>query len=66
MRIKFNGSDREVASGTTVAALLRAMKADQKNALVELNLKVLRPAGWKKTALKDGDAVEVFSFVTGG
>lgn len=66
MRIKLNGNGKEITSGTTVAALLRAMKADPKNALVELNRKVLRPAGWEKTALKDGDAVEVFSFVTGG
>jgi sulfur carrier protein len=66
MRIKLNGRDAEIKDGTTVAALLRGMKADPKSALVELNLKVLARAGWKRTALRNGDAVEVFSFVTGG
>ena len=66
MRIKLNGRDAEIKDGSTVAALLRGMKTDPKSSLVELNMKVLRPAGWKKTALQDGDAVEVFSFVTGG
>ncbi len=66
MRIKLNGRDAEIKDGSTVAALLRGMKTDPKSSLVELNMKVLRPAGWKETALQDGDAVEVFSFVTGG
>ena len=65
-RIKLNGKDTEIESGLTVAALLRGMDVRPKSALVELNLRVLSPENWKKTALNDGDTVEIFSFVTGG
>lgn len=66
MKIKLNGREAEIETSLTVDALLAGMAVVPKAALVELNLKVLRRENWKKTALKDGDAVEVFSFVTGG
>ncbi|MDA8244190.1 MAG: sulfur carrier protein ThiS [Elusimicrobia bacterium] len=66
MKIKLNGKEAEIETGLSVDALLAGMAVVPKAALVELNLKVLRRESWKKTALKEGDAVEVFSFVTGG
>ncbi|MDA8131229.1 MAG: sulfur carrier protein ThiS [Elusimicrobia bacterium] len=66
MKIRLNGKEAEIGTGLTVDALLAGMAVVPKAALVELNLKVLRRESWQKTALKEGDAVEVFSFVTGG
>lgn len=66
MKIKLNGKVMKARKGLTVSALLRAGKARRPPGIVALNLRALCPEKWEKTALRDGDSVEVFSFMTGG
>jgi sulfur carrier protein len=65
MRIKINGEESEMATGTTVAQLLEQLKFTPRNVAVELNRRLLRSDRYE-TALKDGDAVEIVTFVGGG
>ncbi len=66
MMIRINGEEIEIAGGISIAELLRLRNIGSKNAVVEYNGSILRPEEWKNVILKDGDVLEVVSFVGGG
>ncbi|HEY1909076.1 MAG TPA: sulfur carrier protein ThiS [Myxococcaceae bacterium] len=65
MTLTLNGERREVLDGLTVAALVGQLGIRGRVA-VELNGEVLRQAQHPETTLRDGDTLEVVTFVGGG
>jgi len=65
MTITVNGEARELVPGTTVTQLLQQLKFTPRNVAVELNRRILRSERYE-TELKDGDALEIVTFVGGG
>jgi thiamine biosynthesis protein ThiS len=65
MRIKVNGDDREISDGETVRALVGRYNLTPEKVAIELNRRLLRAEKYD-TALKDGDEVEIVTFVGGG
>jgi len=65
VRLTINGERRDVAEGLTVAALVAELGVRGRVA-VELNGEVLRQAQHPEVTLRDGDALEVVTFVGGG
>ena len=63
--VKINGEELDVA-GRTVAEYLVATKYDPKRIAVERNGEIVPKSQYSETVLKDGDSVEVVSFVGGG
>ena len=63
--VKINGEELNIA-GKTVAEYLRATNYDPKRIAVERNGDIVPKAQYGQTVLKDGDSVEVVSFVGGG
>lgn len=63
--VKINGEDLKL-EGKTVEEYLAAMKYDKTRIAVEINCEIVPKAEYGKTVLKDGDTVEVVSFVGGG
>jgi sulfur carrier protein len=63
--LRVNGERREVTDGLTVAALVAELGIRGRVA-VELNGEVLRQAQHPEVHLRDGDALEVVTFVGGG
>jgi sulfur carrier protein len=66
MQIEVNGSEHEVAPGTTVGALLVQLGLQGGPVAVERNLEIVPRAEHATTALHDGDRLEVVQFVGGG
>jgi sulfur carrier protein len=66
MKVLVNGESRELAPGSTVAALLGELGVTQPHVAVELNLEVVPRAQHAETRLKDGDKLEVVTLVGGG
>ena len=66
IRIHVNGDARTTRSGTTVADLLRELELKSERVAVELNLEILDRATFDHRPLKDGDRVEILSFIGGG
>jgi sulfur carrier protein len=66
MQIEVNGESREIAAGSTVAALLGELGVTQPHVAVELNLEVVPRAQHRETMLRDGDRLEVVTLVGGG
>lgn len=65
MKVIVNGEASELAPGATVASLIEGLKLLPRNVAVELNRRLLRSEKYD-TVLKDGDAVEIVTFVGGG
>jgi len=63
--VKVNGEQRDIA-GKTIAEYLATTGYDMKRIATELNGNIVSKAAYAETVLKDGDSVEVVSFVGGG
>ena len=62
-----NGERRELADGTTVEALLRELGIVERNGIaVAVNEEVVPGATFDRSALRDGDAVEIIRAAAGG
>ena len=66
MRIFLNDTSREVARGTSIAALLEQLDLESRQVAVEVNLHILERMEFESRPLQEGDCVEILSFVGGG
>jgi sulfur carrier protein len=64
--IYVNSKQQEMPGGATVLALLEVLKLTEKRVAVEVNAELVTKAEWAGFTLKEGDKVEVVSFVGGG
>lgn len=63
--VKINGTEENVA-GKTVAEVVESLGYNKMRIAVELNMDIVPKSMYGETILKDGDTVEVVSFVGGG
>ena len=66
MKVVVNGNPVELPNGSTVAALIRQLAVEEARVAVERNQEVVPRRTWAEAALRDGDAVEIVTFVGGG
>lgn len=66
IKIHVNGEARICRSGATVEDLLRELDLKTEQVAVELNLEILERATFSRHQIKDGDRVEIMSFIGGG
>ena len=65
MNVRVNGDARDVPDGETVRSLVRRYNLSPDKVAIELNRRLVR-ADKYDTPLKDGDEVEIVTFVGGG
>jgi sulfur carrier protein len=61
-----NGTDRELAEGTTVADLVAQLGAPATGTAVAVDLEVVPRGQWDQTTIPEGARVEVLTAVQGG
>ncbi|NGZ08078.1 MAG: sulfur carrier protein ThiS [Nitrospira sp. LK70] len=66
MHIHVNGQAQTWRNGATVAELLQDLDIQTERVAVELNLEILDRAAFGQRQIKDGDRVEILSFIGGG
>ncbi len=66
MTIHVNGESRGVGEGQTVAGLLQELDIRTDRVAVELNLEILDRKDFENRGLREGDRVEILSFIGGG
>ncbi len=66
MKIVLNGKPETLDDATSVAELLKRLDLDPIRVAVEINEDVLRRKTFADTAIRDGDRVEIVTFVGGG
>ncbi|MHC3473382.1 sulfur carrier protein ThiS [Streptomyces sp. 7R007] len=64
--ISVNGERREIAPGTVLEAVVRALAPAPSGVAAALNETVVPRAQWPSTPLTEGDRVEVLTAVQGG
>lgn len=64
--ITINGTPHIQADGCTLSELLQEQNYRTERVAVELNGEIVPKAAFGQTVLKDGDRLEVVSFVGGG
>jgi thiamine biosynthesis protein ThiS len=65
MNVLVNGQSRELPDGTTVRALIEQSKLTPDKVAIELNRRLLKSEKYD-TPLKEGDEIEIVTFVGGG
>ena len=63
--VKVNGTELDIA-GKTLAEYLATTNYDMKRIATELNGDIVPKATYAETVLRDGDSIEIVSFVGGG
>lgn len=63
--VKINGETRDIA-GKTLAFVVTECGYDPARIAAELNGEIVPKSRYESTVLKDGDSLEVVSFVGGG
>ncbi|MDP1768164.1 MAG: sulfur carrier protein ThiS [Nitrospirota bacterium] len=66
IQIHVNGDPRDVRAGATVGDLLRELAIKTERVAVEVNLEILDRKEFDQRSLKQGDRVEILSFIGGG
>lgn len=66
MSIYVNGSESEIAPGTTVSALLDALDAPTRGVAVAVDAEVIPRGEWETFTVPDDSRVEVLIAVQGG
>ena len=64
--VAVNGEPREIASGTTLLALVDAVARDRSRIAVERNRAIAPRAEWASIEVADGDEIEIVTLVGGG
>jgi thiamine biosynthesis protein ThiS len=66
MTLTINGEPRAFAGLSDVAGLVAALGLDARKVAVERNLEIVPRSAYGKTALADGDRIEIVHFIGGG
>lgn len=66
MRITVNGEEREIKEGTTIKELVEILGIKVPNFAVAVGMDVIPKSEYGTYELKDGDKVEIVTFVGGG
>jgi thiamine biosynthesis protein ThiS len=66
MDVVINGERKEVAAGTTVAALLEGLRLKPRHVAVERNRNLVPRAQHAACVLETGDRLEIVTLVGGG
>ncbi len=66
MKIRLNGKEYELDRELSVTELLERLQIKPQTVAVEVNLNIVKKADYENYIIKEGDQVEVVSFVGGG
>jgi len=66
IQIQVNGEERGCRANATVGDLLRELAIRTDRVAVELNLEIMEREDFDHRSLKQGDRVEILSFIGGG
>ncbi|MFK4068000.1 sulfur carrier protein ThiS [Streptomyces sp. NPDC029674] len=64
--VSVNGEARDVASGTTLEAVVATLSSAHSGVAAAVNETVVPRAQWPTTTLAEGDRVEILTAVQGG
>jgi thiamine biosynthesis protein ThiS len=66
LNITLNGEKKDVPDNITIVGLLDFLKIQHQRVAVELNAEIVKKDKYGGTSIKEGDSLEVVSFMGGG
>ena len=66
MNIQINGHSKEINGSERLNDLISQYANNCERVVAELNGEIIKKDQWESTAIKDGDTIELVSFVGGG
>ena len=66
MNLTVNGEPRTFEPLANLSALVSALGLDGRKVAIERNLEIVPRSAYGKTALRDGDRIEIVHFIGGG
>lgn len=66
MRIKLNGQEKEFVNNQTLREIIGQIGQQNPRIIAEVNGEIIKGSRWNSTQIKDGDAIELVTFVGGG
>jgi len=66
LQLTINGESKVFDSPMTALTLLEALQLDARKIALEHNRNIVSPSSFDKTALADGDILEIVHFIGGG
>ena len=64
--IILNGKEKEFEGEVTVEDFIRQQNYKKEQVAVEINEKIITKTDYSETVVKDGDVIEILSFMGGG
>jgi sulfur carrier protein len=66
LTILVNGNRTDIAEGSGIGDLIKALGLETDRVAVEVNKRIVRRVDWGSTTISEGDKVEIVHFVGGG
>lgn len=66
MKITLNGKTRELTNALNLENIVGQFCKDKNPVIAELNGEIIKNLLWEETLIKEGDTIELVSFVGGG
>lgn len=66
IKITLNGEERSINESSTLLEIIEELKLHDKIMAVALNMNIVKQENWASEVLKEGDTVEMMTFVAGG
>ncbi len=66
MKIIVNGREKELPMPLNLTSLVGQFSKNSKRIIAEVNGQIVKNPSWNQTQLRNGDVVELISFVGGG
>ncbi len=66
MNIRINGSERTFTGTKNLNEIILQFRKDNRRVIAELNGEIIKSPRWEEIVMKDGDTLELVTFVGGG
>ncbi|HIE34642.1 MAG TPA: sulfur carrier protein ThiS [Campylobacterales bacterium] len=66
MRIFINGEEKNFQNDKTLKEILKELNIEEKVMAIAVNMEIVKKDNWSKFVPKDGDKIEMLTFVAGG
>ena len=66
LKINLNKKEKQLPENSSLSDLISRLKLNSNGIVIEVNLNIIKQKDWKNFILKEGDSVEIITFMGGG
>ncbi|WP_187646834.1 sulfur carrier protein ThiS [Nitrosophilus labii] len=66
MKVTINGEEKNFLESKTLQEILKELKVEDKVMAIAVNMEIVKKDKWREFVPKEGDKIEMLTFVAGG